>query len=157
MSMSLIRISYTSKKQIELDERYTHHNTEIVVHAVLKLILGLMVSVSVLAQSLIYDSGLCYMRTYRQICTCNHNSKKEIHRQTNKSDCHDKSKSVHICSCKKSKNPNELSNLLKQIFFLWQGNQDLALEFIKFNYSTLLKDVILNGYGLTLIKPPRLS
>lgn len=113
---------------------------------------------AILSQSLVYDSGLCYMRKVRQVCNCNHNSKKEIHtNQKSKSDCHDAKKTIHVCACKKHKNPNELSNLIKQIFFIVSDNCSLSIQFTKLFilFPNFLAD--LSGYQLTLIKPPRLS
>ncbi len=114
---------------------------------------------AVLSQSLIYDSGLCFMRKVRQVCICNHNSKKEAHfKSYAKSDCHDINKAVHICSCKKTKNPNELSNLLKQTFTLPSYNfSNFTIQLTQhiFPISNLISN--LKGYQLTLIKPPRFS
>jgi hypothetical protein len=113
---------------------------------------------AILSQSLIYDSGLCYMRNIRQICTCNHNSKKEIHSENSKkTDCHDAKKTSHICSCKKNKNPNELSNLIKQTFFLSRIENTLFIHLTKYILPTPNLISNLKGYRLILIKPPRLS
>jgi len=124
-----------------------------------KSILSFIIIFAILSQSLIYDSGLCYMRKVRQICTCNHNSKKEIHsKSSTKSDCHNLKKTVHICSCKKTKNPNELSNFIKQTFLI--NTNTLSVISIQLtNYIFPVSNSISNhkGYQLTLIKPPRLS
>ena len=124
-----------------------------------KSILSFIIIFAVLSQSLIYDSGLCFMRKVRQICTCNHNSKKEIHSKSSvKSDCHDIKKTVHVCSCKKTKNPNELSNLIKQTFFI-TTNTLSVLSIQLTHYIFPISNSISNhkGYQLTLIKPPKFS
>jgi hypothetical protein len=121
-----------------------------------KVVISLLIVFAILSQSLIYDSGLCYMRKFRQICTCNHNSKKEVHSQVSKSDCHDSTKVTHICSCKKNKNPNELSNLIKQTFFLSEIQNTLFIHLTKYILPTPNLISNLKGYRLILIKPPRL-
>lgn len=123
-----------------------------------KSVLIFIVMFAILSQSLIYDSGLCFMRTYRQICTCNHNSKREIHSKIiSKSDCHDAKKAVHICACKKSKNPNEISNLIKQTFFISSFNlTNFSIHLTKYIVPNPIYLVNLRGFGLILIKPPRL-
>ena len=120
-----------------------------------KSILSFIIIFAVLSQSLIYDSGLCFMRTVRQICTCNHNSVREIHsKDLAKSDCHDTKKTVHICSCKKPKNPNELSNLIKQIFFIsFFNSSKISIQLRKYILPVSNHLVNLKGFGLTLIKP----
>lgn len=121
-----------------------------------KIFFCLFLSITVLAQSIIYDSGLCYMRKYREICKCNHNSRKEIHKPTSRtSDCLDNTKAVHICACKKTKNPNEISNLIKQTFLNIQEKNFLYIHFIKYLPSLSYQIFYLDGYKLTLIKPPR--
>ena len=115
---------------------------------------------AILSQSIIYDSGLCYMRQVRQICSCNHNSQKEIHTKAktlSKSDCHDHKKTIHVCACKKHKNPNELSNLLKQTLFLTSNQALLSIHFTSYYFSLSNQIADLAGYHLTLIKPPRIS
>lgn len=123
-----------------------------------KAVLSSIIIFAILSQSLIYDSGLCYMRKFRQVCTCNHNSQKEIHaKPSSKTDCHEIKKAVHVCSCKKTKNPNELSNLLKQTFFLTTNTlSDLSVQLT--SYKFLISNSISNlqGYELLLIKPPRM-
>lgn len=115
---------------------------------------------AILSQSIIYDTGLCYLRRIRQICSCNHNSQKEIHSKAktlSKSDCHDHKKIIHVCSCKKHKNPNELSNLLKQTFFLATNHTFLSIQYTSFYFDLSNQKANLAGYHLTLIKPPRIS
>lgn len=123
----------------------------------LKIFFSLTLSLTVFAQSVIYDSGLCYMRKFRQVCICNHNSKREIHKQTNKSDCHDPHKTIHVCKCKKQKNPNELSNLLKQTFIFWNFTNFVSIRLTKFIPDFSTHKINLTGFEITLIKPPRLS
>jgi hypothetical protein len=122
-----------------------------------KALISSIIIFAVLSQSLVYDSGLCYMRTYRQVCTCNHNSQKEIHsKPTSKTDCHEVKKTVHVCSCKKTKNPNELSNLLKQTFFLTSNTlSSLSIHLTHYLFITSNSISNLQGYQLILIKPPR--
>ncbi len=124
-----------------------------------KAVLSLIIIFAILSQSLIYDSGLCYMRKIRQVCICNHNSQKEIHsKPTSKTDCHEIKKTVHVCSCKKTKNPNELSNLLKQTFFLSTATvSNLSIQLTHYVFLTSNSTSNLQGYQLTLIKPPRMS
>ena len=115
---------------------------------------------AIFSQSIVYDSGLSYMRKIRQVCICNHHSKIEIHRNVkslSKSDCHDYKKTIHVCSCKKHKNPNELSNLLKQTFFLASNQAFLSIQFTSYFFSLSNHIADFEGYHLTLIKPPRLS
>lgn len=123
----------------------------------LKVVISAVIVFAILSQSLVYDSGLCYMRKFRQICTCNHNSKKEIHSRVSKSDCHDAKKITHICSCKKNKNPNELSNLIKQTFLLSTIQNNLFIYLTKYILPTPYLISNLKGYQLTLIKPPRIT
>ncbi len=126
--------------------------------AVKKSILALIVIFAILSQSLVYDSGLCYIRKIRQICACNHSSKHEIHSNSDaKTDCHEIKKIKTVCSCKKTKNPNELSNLLKQIFFI-TANTLSSFSIQRTSYLLITSNSISNlqGYELTLIKPPRM-
>lgn len=122
-----------------------------------KVIICSLAMFAILSQSLIYDSGLCYMRNYRQICKCNHNSKKEIHSNLAKSDCHNAKQVTHICSCKKNKNPNELSNIIKQTFFLSRIQNTLSIHLTSYILPTSNFISNLKGYRLILIKPPRFS
>lgn len=122
-----------------------------------KVIISFLVMFAILSQSLIYDSGLCYMRGVRQICKCNHNSKKEVHSNISKSDCHNARKVIHICSCKKTKNPNEISNLIKQTLFLTGNQNTIYICLIKYILSTPNLYSDLKGFRLILVKPPRLS
>lgn len=125
---------------------------------IFKALLTFILNFSILSQSLIYDSGFCYMRKFRQVCTCNHNSKKEIHSKVSgKSDCHDANKKTHICSCKKTKNPNEISNLIKQTFFIANLESNFFIHLTKYTVSNSSPVVDLSGYKLTLIKPPKLK
>jgi hypothetical protein len=124
-----------------------------------KAVISCIIIFSILSQSLIYDSGLCYMRKVRHVCTCNHNSKKEIHStKISKTDCHDLEKIIHVCSCKTTKNPNELSNFIKQIFIFTELNlSSIDFKLVKYAFLISLNFPILEGFHLTLIKPPKLT
>ena len=110
----------------------------------------------VFLQSIFIDSN-CYSSNKRVFCTCNHNSKKEIHSYISKtSNCHDSiSQKRHICSCKKPKNQSEIINQLKQIKF-YINQYSITKPYFKtlyyFNYFLTLQNY---NYIYKLIKPPR--
>jgi hypothetical protein len=121
----------------------------------LKTILIVGMGLLVFFQTIYIDSNY-YSSNKRVFCTCNHNSKKEIHLTSKATNCHDSIKqSRHICSCKKLKNQSEIINQLKQIKF-----SIAQFTILKPNLKTLYyfsPSLTHQNYNYVykLIKPPR--
>ncbi|MCB1176600.1 MAG: hypothetical protein KDK36_03370 [Leptospiraceae bacterium] len=141
-------------------------------------ILNLILIFSVLVNSIILESANLGLTSLKSsiICTCNHNSKKEIHSKKNKSvllksdlekiglglkskklfpDCHSaNSGEKHICSCKKT-NSNLKNFLFQKQISLFNSIFIAKLHFIKlFNISEIITK--LSPYNhFKLIKPPK--
>lgn len=97
------------------------------------------------------------------ICSCNHNSKNEIHSTVNpisiksKSTCHiTKPGEKHICHCKKQGASTKYLSQLSSLIYILFPLDDISPKLqISFPVIGLLMS-LLDGFQLKLIKPPRI-
>ncbi|EKO76529.1 MULTISPECIES: LIC_11090 family protein [Leptospira] len=145
----------------------------------MKYSLSILLSASVLFQTIVFSSGLfgCILVEKAKICECNHGSKLQKH--SNKEDknfskkvrsenravvskklpnCHSaKSGEVHACSCKKTE--NKLSQLSAFYSTLFSQKQTADIE----HNPTIIQIIILeySNSGIlsffSPLKPPRFS
>ncbi|MCZ8342682.1 MAG: hypothetical protein O9301_06600 [Leptospira sp.] len=144
-----------------------------------------LLAIVFLVQSVFLGSGLLgfCLESASKICKCNHGSKKEVHKnaedelfaegsrgieshankenhekssETVKPSCHDaKAGETHLCSCKKNK--KEASNLRAHHQVLVSFSTSFFLKScieIVSNYLSS-QNLILEGFSLSLLKPPR--
>ncbi|MCU0824129.1 MAG: hypothetical protein MUF77_05755 [Leptospira sp.] len=145
-----------------------------------------LLAIVFLTQSVFLGSGLLgfCLESASKICTCNHGSKKEVHKnsedalfaegskgseaqdhsnhneekqsQTVKPTCHDaKAGETHLCSCKKSK--KEASNLRAhhQVLVSDRASFILKSSIEIISYFLPSENLTLEGFSLSLLKPPR--
>ncbi len=144
-----------------------------------------LLAIVFLVQSVFLGSGLLgfCLESASKICKCNHGSKKEVHKngedelfaegsrgieshankenhekssETVKPSCHDaKAGETHLCSCKKNK--KEASNLRAhhQVLVSVQGSFFIGSVAEIFSIFLPSENLLLEGYSLSLLKPPR--
>lgn len=105
---------------------------------------------SVFINSVFASSVQCAM-TNRKVCLCKEeNSKKQIY----KIKALQKSNKANACSCKKHTKSNRIS--VNQVYYFYQNSKILSGLLNKIITHSIDLNLILEGFRILILKPPRL-